>query len=286
MILGKIKVDNEIFKYFEISYDPFYVTIAADNEKDIVDLFNNAKSIIVMDNDGLVIKAITGYCGVESSTVKYDFYLDNENKLQPVITITLKEIDVNKKLQSIEDAMKDTVPNETAMTLEEYRAYKIKQFGVECSKNIYAGVDVETSYGTEHFSATDEDQRDIKDLADAAMNAKVSLPYHADSSQCKVYSYQDIIKIYCEMKKLVLNETSYCNALNTYVREKLYTKEEIAAVKYGQEIADPTIKENMETVIAQGEAVMNAIAKQYLVADAENTESNSTDSAESDAEKE
>lgn len=63
-------------------------------------------------------------------------------------------------------------------------------------------------------------------------------------------------------------------------------KEEIAAVKYGQEIADPTIKENMETVIAQGEAVMNAIAKQYLVADAENTESNSTDSAESDAEKE
>lgn len=121
---------------------------------------------------------------------------------------------------------------------------------------------------------------------DAAMNAKVSLPYHADSSQCKVYSYQDIIKIYCEMKKLVLNETSYCNALNTYVREKLYSKEEIAAVKYGQEIADPTIKENMETVIAQGEAVMNAIAKQYLVADAENTESNSTDSAESDAEKE
>lgn len=118
------------------------------------------------------------------------------------------------------------------------------------------------------------------------MNAKVSLPYHADSSQCKVYSYQDIIKIYCEMKKLVLNETSYCNALNTYVREKLYSKEEIAAVKYGQEIADPTIKENMETVIAQGEAVMNAIAKQYLVADAENTESNSTDSAESDAEKE
>lgn len=286
MILGKIKVDNEIFKYFEISYDPFHVTIAADNEKDIVDLFNNAKSIIVMDNDGLVIKAITGYCGVESSTVKYDFYLDNENKLQPVITITLKEIDINKKLQSIEDAMKDTVPDETAMTLEEYMAYKIKQFGAECSKNIYAGVDVETSYGTEHFSATDEDQRDIKDLADAAMNAKVSLPYHADSSQCKVYSYQDIIKIYCEMKKLVLNETSYCNALNTYVREKLYSKEEIAAVKYGQEITDSTIKSNMETVIAQGEAVMNAIAKQYLVADAENTESNSTDSAESDAEKE
>ena len=53
----------------------------------------------------------------------------------------------------IEDAMKDTVPDETAMTLEEYRAYKIKQFGAECSKNIYAGVDVETSYGTEHFSA-------------------------------------------------------------------------------------------------------------------------------------
>ena len=49
--------------------------------------------------------------------------------------------------------------------------------------------------------------------------------------------YQDIIKIYCEIQKLILAETSYCNALNTYVRG-LNTKEQIAAVKYGQEITD------------------------------------------------
>lgn len=75
--------------------------------------------------------------------------------------------------------------------------------------------------------------------------------------------YQDIIKIYCEIQKLILAETSYCNALNTYVRG-LNTKEQIAAVKYGQEITDQVIKTNMDTVIAQGNAVMEGIVKQYL----------------------
>lgn len=49
IILGKIKVDDQVLKYCEISYDPFYVTVMSEDEKAIVDLFNNAKSIIVMD---------------------------------------------------------------------------------------------------------------------------------------------------------------------------------------------------------------------------------------------
>lgn len=75
--------------------------------------------------------------------------------------------------------------------------------------------------------------------------------------------FTPIIKIYCEIQKLILAETSYCNALNTYVRG-LNTKEQIAAVKYGQEITDQAIKTNMDTVIAQGNAVMEGIVKQYL----------------------
>lgn len=97
-----------------------------------------------------------------------------------------------------------------------------------------------------------------------------------------------IIKIYCEIQKLILAETSYCNALNTYVRG-LNTKEQIAAVKYGQEITDQAIKTNMDTVIAQGNAVMEGIVKQYLetaipetktdVKDTENTTDGTEDAA-------
>lgn len=263
IILGKIKVDDQVFKYCEISYEPFYVTIMSEDEKAIVDLFNSAKSIIVMDQYGLAIKSITNYCGVESSTIKYNFYLDEENNMKPVITVRLKTVDLNEKIKSIEAAMGEDTVDESSMSLEEYRAYKIKQYGVECQDKIYAGTDVETSYGTEHFSATGDDQANIKTLSDVAMATKVSLPYHADGSQCKVYTYQDIIKIYCEIQKLILAETSYCNALNTYVRV-LNTKEQIAAVKYGQEITDQVIKTNMDTVIAQGNAVMEGIVKQYL----------------------
>lgn len=109
IILGKIKVDDQILKYCEISYDPFYVTVMSEDEKAIVDLFNNAKSIIVMDQYGLVIKSVSNYCGVESSTVKYDFYCDNDNTMKPVINIKLKAVDLNAKIKSIEDAMNGDV---------------------------------------------------------------------------------------------------------------------------------------------------------------------------------
>lgn len=191
IILGKIKVDDQVLKYCEISYDPFYVTVMSEDEKAIVDLFNNAKSIIVMDQYGLVIKSVSNYCGVESSTIKYNFYLDEENNMKPVITVRLKAVDLNEKIKSIEAAMGEDTVDESSMSLEEYRAYKIKQYGVECQDKIYAGTDVETSYGTEHFSATGDDQANIKTLSDVAMATKVSLPYHADGSQCKVYTYQD-----------------------------------------------------------------------------------------------
>lgn len=182
IILGKIKVDDQVLKYCEISYDPFYVTVMSEDEKAIVDLFNNAKSIIVMDQYGLVIKSVSNYCGVESSTIKYNFYLDEENNMKPVITVRLKAVDLNEKIKSIEAAMGEDTVDESSMSLEEYRAYKIKQYGVECQDKIYAGTDVETSYGTEHFSATGDDQANIKTLSDVAMATKVSLPYHADLS--------------------------------------------------------------------------------------------------------
>lgn len=268
IILGKIKVDDQVFKYCEISYDPFYVTIMTEDEKAAVELFNNAKSIIVMDQYGLVIKSVSNYCGVESSTVKYNFYCDEDNNLKPVVTIRLKAIDLNEKIKSIEVAMGEDVVDESNMSIDEFKAYKVKQYGEECQKKIYAGADVETAYGKEHFSATGDDQANIKTLSDVAMTTKVALPYHADGSQCKVYSYQDIIKIYCEIQKLILAETSYCNALNTYVRG-LNSKEAIAAVEYGQDIEDSTIKTNMDTVIAQGEAVMEAIAEKYLTTETE-----------------
>lgn len=283
MILGKIKVDSHLYEYYDINYDPFYVTIKNDDEKELTEIFNSAKSIIIMDQFGLVVRSITNYSGVESTTKFYNYYMDDEGEFQAVVKVSLKSIDLTEKVKQIEAELNQSEADETSMSVDEYRDHKIRQFGEVCQEKIYAGVDVETSYGKEHFSATGDDQANIKTLSDVAMATKVSLPYHADGSQCKVYSYQDIVKIYCEIQKLILAETSYCNALNTFVRG-LYTKEDIAKVKYGQEITDSSIKANMDSVIAQGEAVMEAIAAKYLTE--ETVPDQSTDSAEDTTETE
>ena len=178
------------------------------------------------------------------------------------VRIVLKETDYELMVKKLNQQINPTIDYST-MSVEDFRELYIEKFGEICTATIYEGVDVETEYGLEHFSATEADQRNIKDLCDIAIMSKQGFTYHADGKQCKVYSAQDIIKIYIAIKSLVLYQTTYCNALNTYARG-LSVKNEIAAIEYGMEIPNEAIQHDMEKALAYGASVIEALAKIYL----------------------
>ena len=261
MTLYRIKVNNTIYECFDVVYnDCFYATLKSDDEKAVVDIFNNATEIIVMNEIGQVIKTVTDIGKVVYTKTIYDYYADAEGVLRPVVQIQLKTFDVNEKIRNIEKKL-DTSINEAAMTIEEYIDYKVKLIGEECKAAIYNGADVETSKGIQHFSYTSEDQRNLKTLFDSATITKLDVPYHSDGNACEIYTWEDIVKIYVALQSNLLYQTTYCNALNTYIRS-LSDKATIASVVYGQEIPEEQ-KVDMELALAKGQTIMNTLLSAY-----------------------
>lgn len=235
-------------------------------------VFETIDKIEVYESDNVTLsKSLSTY---DTYTGNVDIlkasYYDVEGNPICAIRLVLKETDYETMVKKLNQQINPTIDYST-MNLEDFRELYIEEFGEICTATIYAGVDVETEYGVEHFSATEADQRNIKDLCDIAIMAKQGFTYHADDTQCKVYSAKDIIKIYIAIKSLVLYQTTYCNALNTYARS-LSTKNEIAAIEYGMEIPNESIRTEMEEAIAYGQSVIEALAKLYLAEPEEETE--------------
>lgn len=214
----------------------------------VMDEFKQVDKIDVYNEEGLLRQSMVDY-----STYTVVSYFPESG----TVRVTLKKTSLTDKIAELEKKINGTV-NETGMTLEQFREYKIQQLGNVCRDTIYNGLDVETSKGTEHFTFNDEDQKDIKTLFDAALMTKMDVPYHQTKGACRIYSWQDAVKIYITLQGMLLYNTTYCNALNMIIREDLSTKEEISKVVYGQEITG-TRKENMDRSIAQGQALMDAI---------------------------
>lgn len=261
--------DTHTYKCVYYSEDMTYNTwrivlvCSMENISDTLTRFKDIEKLEILEPSSDVIKKVTTrFSTYETVAINPPtLYIDSAGNPIETIILTLKKTDLEDSVRKIEEKLFPTI-NYTGLTVDEYKDVYIGKFGEACQEKIFAGVDVETEYGLEHFSATFTDQSNIKTLSDTAMNFKISLPYHADSSQCKIYTCTDIVKIYCAIQKLILSETTYCNALNTYVRS-LETKAEIASVSYGQELP-VDITEAMNAAIAQGEAVMDSIYNGFL----------------------
>lgn len=232
--------------------------------EDTLAVFEKIDKIEVYESDNVTLsKSLSTYDTYTGNVdVLKSSYFDMDNNPICAIRLVLKETDYETMVKKLNQQINPTIDYST-MDIDEYRELFIEEFGKICTATIYNGVDVETEYGLEHFSATEADQRNIKDLCDIAIMAKQGFTYHADDTQCKVYSAKDIIKIYIAIKSLVLYQTTYCNALNTYARQ-LPTKNEIAAIEYGMEIPNETIQAEMEQAIAYGQSVIETLAQIYL----------------------
>lgn len=266
--------DNEFKLLFSDAYTSaktfdIVIPCTLENINDTVSVFEDIPKIDIYEYDNVtLVRTLTTYnTHTGNFTYLKDTYFDTEGKAIPAVKLTLKETDYETLVKKLNEQINPSI-DYSSIPEDEYREVCISTFNKACSEVIFAGVDVETEYGKEHFSATDDDQRNIKDIFDIAIMSGQGFAYHADKTQCKVYSYKDIIKIYMAIKSLVLYQTTYCNALNSYAR-KLIDKNELSALVYGQEIPDEELCKEMEESLSFGKQIIEALANVYLNADKE-----------------
>ena len=112
---------------------------------------------------------------------------------------------------------------------------KISELNTICNKMITSGVDVEIDGKTEHFSYTIEDQANIDDIAQMAKSTNMEQSYHCDNGSCKLYTVEEITKIYMTQKMNKAHNITYANQLKLYVKS-LKEKAEVESIAYGQDL--------------------------------------------------
>lgn len=132
--------------------------------------------------------------------------------------------------------------------LDEIRADKLAELSNACNAAITAGVDAETTKGTEHFSLQETDQINLTTALSAIQNGSVSYPYHADGQLCRLFSAKEIQDIAEASIKHKLYHTTLCNHLMAWVR-RIEDKKELANVKYSIENLPQDLKQNMIDIL-------------------------------------
>lgn len=139
-------------------------------------------------------------------------------------------------------------------TLSEKKQDAMRQ---ACEAAITAGIDVELSGGTEHFSLTANDQTNIDGIFNAVVMGATEYPYHADGKACCMYSAADIITLYVAAKTYVTTQTTYHNMLKQWLKRET-DNNAIAAVSYGCELPDD-LAADMQSILQQAKAQIDAI---------------------------
>ena len=138
------------------------------------------------------------------------------------------------------------------VSLEEKRAAKHAEISAASEAAIYAGMDVETTQGTEHFSLTEKDQINLTTAKNAVEKGAAAYPYHADGEMCRIFTAEEINAIAQASIAHKIYHTTYCNHLFEWIRRA--DAAELAGITYGAELPDD-LAAHMQEILMQAGAV-------------------------------
>ncbi len=129
------------------------------------------------------------------------------------------------------------------------KAVKEKELSNACNAAIVAGMDVETSRGTEHFSLQETDQINLTTAYNAILSGAASYPYHADGQLCRMFTAVEITAISNSSISHKLYHTTLCNHLLTWAR-RAETAAELEGITYSADALPEDLAANMTQVLA------------------------------------
>ena len=137
------------------------------------------------------------------------------------------------------------------------RDRKIAELKAVCNDTITMGVDVEIDGIFQHFSYTLEDQTNIKDAFDLALQTGLAVPYHSDGAPCRLYPPEDIIRIFVAEKSNLTYHTTYFNQARAYIMT-LEDANQIQLIQYGMRLPEPYAS-NLAAMMDQARLVIETL---------------------------
>ena len=187
-----------------------------------------------------------------NNDTEYDFIEAKRENGQIVGTLTDgSEVILGGDIPGIDELFLNNRP------LDEIRADKLAELSASCNDAITAGMDVETTQGTEHFSLQETDQINLTTALSAVQSGAAGYPYHADGQLCRLFTAAEIQAIAAASIKHKLYHTTLCNHLLTWAR-RAETKEELSGITYAADGMPEDLAANMAAVLAAAAGDNNA----------------------------
>lgn len=143
--------------------------------------------------------------------------------------------------------------------LAEAKANKEAEISSSCNAAIVAGMDVNTTQGTEHFSLEETDQINLTTAYNAVLSGASQYPYHADGQLCRMFTAEEITAISNASIAHKLYHTTLCNHLLTWVR-RAETELEVESITYTAEGLPEDLAANMVQVLAAATSVSEEVS--------------------------
>lgn len=183
---------------------------------------------------------------------KIHLYKKSDDGLTYILTNNEDDVYVEPTEPENPDVDYDYTPS-----LESVKDSKINSLSRICNTSIIDGVDVEIDGNVEHFSYTEEDQMNIKEIFDLAVQSNISMYYHADGQSCKLYTVEQIVNIYTSLAMNKMHHITYFNQLKMFI-QSLEDVDAVNNIEYGVELTGEYL-EIYNAAMEQAKAGMNAL---------------------------
>lgn len=159
-------------------------------------------------------------------------------------------IEVSRQVKNIDEQINPAPVDPSLLSLEEAKNYQLKTVNKECTETIYAGIDVETSIGIEHFSLTEADQLNVTALQAKCMSGAKSVPYHSSGQICREFTAEEMIHIANKAMEYVVYCTTLCNHIRAWIN-RTEEVEDVITIHFSSTLPDD-LQESFDKVINIG----------------------------------
>lgn len=163
-------------------------------------------------------------------------------------------------------------------TLEEIKNTKIEEISKACNFNIVHGAYMEVDGEMQLFSYKPEDQSNLISALQLSIATQMSMPYHADGENCRLFTPEEITTLYVnEMTNLTHHQT-YTNQMKMYINS-LENKEDIESIFYGVELTGEYL-DTYNMIMEQSKLVVQKYLETLTSGDQSNTDGTKKDETE------
>ena len=201
-------------------------------------------------------------------TLMSEFYKEGK-KIGGLVDFTLSEDGTEVVTCTYNNSYMDHYADTLPAWSESAIPQKVNEFSKICQQTIENGADIvfdeaDAENTTEHFDFTTEDQANINSMFNAVLLGATEYPYHSKGNLCKVYTKDQISKIYITMQATVTGQISYYNAMKNFLETEFAGKRDeeseaqFRAIQYGDPLTGVYL-ENYNTMMTSANAQVQAI---------------------------